>query len=393
MKEIHKQRGDGRLIASTPSLWVPIWLTMTASLASLIVILWFDFQAEKIEQEKFVQSAKLLAIGIASSIENSVILRDYAEIESKLKLALSDEHVTSAAVTDDRNHVLSYVERVGDSASSSTFTTRTIPAPSNLPFFQQTDDQATFWTAIGSPRTVGYLRFEFKRTRADLSLRSLRKDVITLSMAGALIMIGLLSVLMKRLRDLFKSREENLIALQTELMDVAYYDSLTGLPNRRLFREFLTREKVRCERSGQMFAVVFCDLDGFKEVNDLLGHDAGDQLLVAFARHLAKSLRQADTVSRFGGDEFVLLLRDIDSKSKCKEVMDRVMQIPEETTFINGHNTGCTLSAGIAMYPTDSTTERGLLGYADKAMYASKKTRENTYTFHSSDEEKMVGRA
>lgn len=373
------------LVASIPSLWALLWLTMAASIGSLFVILWFDYQAARIEQDKFEQSAKLLAAGLANSMENSVILRDYAELEARLKLALSDEQVISAAVTDDKGRVLSQVERTAGGESSTLYTPRTFLLPASTPLFQQSGNSALFWTSIGSKRPVGFMRFEFRRTQAELSLRDLRKKILTLSLAGAILMIGFLSLLIKRFRNLFKTREENLIAAHSKLIDVAYYDGLTGLPNRRLFREFLSQEITRCQRSEQMFAVVFCDLDGFKAINDTLGHDAGDQVLIAFGRHLVQSLRQSDTVSRFGGDEFVLLLRDISSRSKCREVMDRVMQIPEELNYVNGHEIKCSLSAGVAIYPNDGETEQKLMGNADKAMYQSKRTKNNGYVFYVSD--------
>lgn len=385
MKDRPGPRGKQALVASLPSLWALIWLTMAASVSSLFVIFWFDYQAARIEQDKFEQSAKLLAAGLANSMENSVILRDYAELEARLKLALSDEQVVSAAVTDNKGQVLSQVERTAGGETSTNYAMRTLTLPAKTPLFQQSGNNALFWTSVGSKRPVGYMRFEFQKTQAELSLRNLRKKILSLSLAGAILMIGFLSLLIKRFRNLFKAREEHLIAAHSELMDVAYYDSLTGLPNRRLFRELLSQEIAICGRTEQMFAIVFCDLDGFKEINDTLGHDAGDQVLIAFGRHFVQSLRQSDTVSRFGGDEFVLLLRDISSRSKCREVMDRVMQVPKELNYVNGHEIECALSAGVALYPIDGETEQSLLGNADKAMYQSKKTKNNSYTFHSPD--------
>lgn len=370
--------------ASTPSLWAPLWLAMAASLCSLVVVIWFHYQSVKVENGEFERSARMLATGLASAVETPLILRDYAELETKLKQALSVELLTSVVVADDSGHVLSHVERLSNGNITTLFGSEKIIPPQHGPFFDQSYGGALFWTPLGARRQIGYMRLTFHKTSGDESLLKLREVIIVISIAGALFLIVLLSYLINRLHNLFKNRESSLVAAQEELMSVAYYDSLTGLPNRRLFHEFINKEIAMAGRRGNIFAIVFCDLNDFKQINDTFGHDAGDQLLISVAITLLKSLRDVDTVTRFGGDEFVLLLRDISTQQECSDIVGRI--VGDHTASISGgQSIRWTLSAGVALYPGDGKTAHDLIDNADKAMYVAKQlSKESRCMFYNS---------
>nr|WP_249116072.1 EAL domain-containing protein [Azoarcus sp. L1K30] len=159
----------------------------------------------------------------------------------------------------------------------------------------------------------------------------------------------------------------------------ANYDALTGLPNRRLFHDRLREEIKRAQRHGTRLAQLFIDLDRFKEINDTLGHDLGDKLLIEAAARIHKVLRASDTVSRLGGDEFVVVLPDMDDKSAAATVAQHIidqMQMPFE---LDGKLAYVSASIGIAFYPDDSTEIDTLLSYADQAMYAAKAQGRNGF--------------
>lgn len=163
----------------------------------------------------------------------------------------------------------------------------------------------------------------------------------------------------------------------------AYHDPLTGLPNRLLLTDRLRMALARAQRSGSQVAVFFTDLDGFKQVNDTLGHATGDLLLIEVARRLMETLREEDTVSRQGGDEFVVVLPDVSQAGYAEVAARRVLSTVRESYRLEGAELSVTTSLGIAMYPSDGADAELLLRRADEAMYRAKKAGKNTFRFWS----------
>ncbi|PLX75272.1 MAG: GGDEF domain-containing protein [Azoarcus sp.] len=161
----------------------------------------------------------------------------------------------------------------------------------------------------------------------------------------------------------------------------ANYDALTGLPNRRLFHDRLREEVKRSQRGGGRFAQLFIDLDRFKEVNDTLGHDLGDKLLVEAAARISKSVRTSDTVSRLGGDEFVVIAPCIADKNAAGAIAQHIIEQMQLPFDLDGKLAYVSASIGIAFYPDDSTEMDTLLGYADQAMYAAKAQGRNGFCY------------
>jgi diguanylate cyclase (GGDEF)-like protein/PAS domain S-box-containing protein len=167
---------------------------------------------------------------------------------------------------------------------------------------------------------------------------------------------------------------------EQELERAAHYDSLTGLPNRSLFHDRLRQAMAAADRRHTELAVVYLDVDHFKDVNDRHGHPAGDELLMAFAQKLLRSVRRSDTVSRFGGDEFVLLLADLDDRVECMALLDRLMVHIVEPVEVSGKRLEITASAGLAFYaPGEGLDADELLRQADQAMYRAKQAGRNRY--------------
>jgi diguanylate cyclase (GGDEF)-like protein/PAS domain S-box-containing protein len=171
---------------------------------------------------------------------------------------------------------------------------------------------------------------------------------------------------------------------QDELERLAHFDPLTELPNRALFQDRLEHAIDRATRYGHMIALLLLDLDGFKTVNDSLGHPVGDQLLQEVARRLKTCVRVEDTVSRMGGDEFALILANMREGSDAIEVVRKILasiQIPLE---LDGQGAHVTASIGIAIYPADGETPIDLMRNADVAMYGAKEAGRNAYRFYQS---------
>ncbi len=175
-----------------------------------------------------------------------------------------------------------------------------------------------------------------------------------------------------RLEEVITTRTRGLEAANQQLRHLATHDALTGLPNRVLLDDRLQQAIAHADRDMRSFALLVCDLDRFKLINDSLGHRAGDELLQEVARRLTAVVRPSDTVARFGGDEFVLIGTSIgdadDAATLAARVMD-VLQAPVRIAAIDIHTSP---SIGIAMYPDDGTTMQALLAHADAAMYSAK---------------------
>jgi diguanylate cyclase (GGDEF)-like protein/PAS domain S-box-containing protein len=170
-------------------------------------------------------------------------------------------------------------------------------------------------------------------------------------------------------------------AREARIEHMAHHDFLTGLSNRFLLTDRFSQVAANAERNDTRFALLFIDLDRFKNVNDTLGHTIGDQLLCDVAQRLAHAVRNTDTISRQGGDEFIVLLNEIESPDTAAQVARKLMQVLGEPFQLGGHQITVTPSIGIAVSPEDGTDLDSLLKHADLAMYDAKQQGRNNYQF------------
>ena len=166
---------------------------------------------------------------------------------------------------------------------------------------------------------------------------------------------------------------------------LALNDALTGLPNRVLLLERLDQAMRQCQRSGEKLALLFIDLDRFKNINDSLGHSVGDRLLCEVSRRFVRCVRQSDTVSRQGGDEFVILLAQIESTELVANIANQLLNVVAEPYVIDDYELSVTHSIGIIVYPDDATEVDDIMRKADAAMYRAKELGRNNYQFYAQD--------
>ena len=174
---------------------------------------------------------------------------------------------------------------------------------------------------------------------------------------------------------------------QEQLQRMAHFDVLTGLPNRALFSDRFHQAIAHSKRSESLLAVCFLDLDNFKPVNDNFGHDVGDELLIEVANRIKSCIREEDTVSRQGGDEFTLLLNNIVSFAQCEHTMERIHHSLAQPFIFHGQSHNITASSGITLYPLDDGDADTLLRHADQAMYEAKQTGRNRYHLFNAEED------
>ena len=161
----------------------------------------------------------------------------------------------------------------------------------------------------------------------------------------------------------------------------ANFDLLTGLPNRRMLRDRLEQEIKKSDRDGLQLAILFIDLDHFKEVNDTLGHDIGDRLLIEAARRIRDCVRDSDTVARMGGDEFTLVLSELHDNERLERILESVLGALSSSFQLGNEQAFVSASIGITMYPADATEVESLFKNADQALYVAKGAGRNRFSF------------
>jgi diguanylate cyclase (GGDEF)-like protein/PAS domain S-box-containing protein len=209
-------------------------------------------------------------------------------------------------------------------------------------------------------------------------VEGLRKDGMPFSMELSVteIKLGDTHFFTAMLRDV---SEQKLVLKRIE--QLAHYDELTHLPNRSLFYDRLGQAITMAKRHKHRIALMYIDLDGFKNVNDTMGHHVGDLLLSQVAGRLRLCVRESDTLARLGGDEFTILLEDTHEHENVERVAKKVIQSIAQPFDLEGHAVQISASVGISRYPDDASTSGTLLIVADKAMYTAKSAGRNTYRF------------
>ena len=190
-----------------------------------------------------------------------------------------------------------------------------------------------------------------------------------------------LVVAMVRAQTMTESAE----AAAAQMSYMATHDGLTGLPNRALLTDRLTQAIVRTQRSGKRVALMYLDLDHFKHINDSLGHDVGDGLLQAVAARLRENVRQSDTVCRQGGDEFVVLLAEVDTTRDVAQSAQKLLTALSEPYMVGDHRLHLTLSMGISIHAKGTPGVETMMRDADTAMYHAKRQGRNQISFFTPD--------
>ena len=304
----------------------------------------------------------------------SLAARQLAEANRDLTLAgVVFEHIPEGVVITDRDAVIISVNPAFTAINGYTAAEAVGRNANLLKSNRHPDDfYRDLWREL---TTVGSWRGEVWNRRksgelypALLAISSLRDEA------------GAVSRYIGTLQDISHAKES-----EERIRYLAYHDVLTGLPNRQLFRDrtelainHARRDRVKC-------VLVFLDLDGFKKINDTLGHEVGDLLLVEVAGRLRRHIRVEDTVARLGGDEFLILLSRVRDEQAVLMVIDKVLQALSERYVVQGNEIAITASMGVSVYPNDGSTCDQLLKAADIAMYRAKETGKKGYVIYSQE--------
>jgi diguanylate cyclase (GGDEF)-like protein len=241
-------------------------------------------------------------------------------------------------------------------------------------------------TDLSLPDAHGLDAVQRLRASAPSATLVVCTDLNDETLALQLVLLGAQEYLLKEacteqllLRTLRFARERK--RSEERLAQMAFYDPLTGLANRSKFEECARLALARARRRNTRLACMFIDLDGFKGVNDRLGHETGDLLLQDIAERMRQVFRDYDTIARLGGDEFAILLTDIDDYGDVSHIASRLCDALSEPIAVDRHELHVTASVGISVYPDAADSVADLIRCADEAMYDSKRAGKNRFSF------------
>jgi diguanylate cyclase (GGDEF)-like protein len=356
-------------------------------IAAVITMLWFDSRAHQIRVAGLESTAKIMTEGVANSIRDDVIAQNYADLESRLKQAMSDNRIISIMVANEDGKVLSHVKRgLASGEVAVIYSSASIDVSS---VFSEARTEAFItskWLRLEAGVPIGWLKMEIGGTDVDDALIRLRRHVGLSLLSACIILLTALALVLRRTYRLLQLEEKMVLNKSKVLEHEAYHDSLTGLPNRHLLLDRINQAVAYSDRNYNKFAVCFSDLDGFKLINDEHGHDAGDYVLKEVARRLKLCVRANDTVARLGGDEFVMLLTNVEVNNEFQMALDRILsEVRKPILLPSGIAVNLTLSIGIAIYPDDPNSPSILLEHADQAMYEVKRSRKNGWLIRPSN--------
>ncbi|MET0083226.1 MAG: diguanylate cyclase [Sedimenticola sp.] len=267
------------------------------------------------------------------------------------------------------------------------------------PFRSQHDQYLDNYRTTGEAKIIGLGR-ELPGLHKDGSQFPLELGVTDIELTKQRLFVGVLHDITDRkkaeesqrqaMQELERRVEERTVELRLAnkaLTRLANYDSLTGLPNRTLFSERLKMAMAHARRNRCKIALLFMDLDGFKEVNDRHGHESGDLVLQETAKRLQNCLREEDTVGRMGGDEFTVILNNLADREDAASVAEKLIQAIDEPYEIADEIQQIGISIGIAIYPEDTDVMDTLMQYADDAMYRVKRSGKNSFKYYSKESE------
>lgn len=239
------------------------------------------------------------------------------------------------------------------------------------PFQEEHDGYVKRYLDTGRGRIIGVGPREVSALNKDGS-------VIPIDLAISEAIVGTERLFLGIVRDISERKRAH-----EDLLRVANYDLLTGLPNRMLFHERLGHAIDRSERNDSLIALLYIDLDRFKQINDSLGHDVGDHLLRQMAERLQSNVRKSDTVARLGGDEFAVILEDVNHISVVTRVAQKIVESLSRPATLNDREVHSGASIGITLYPLDDKLPEDLLKDADMAMYRAKEMGGNQFQYYS----------
>lgn len=360
-----------------------LWSTLIALVLISISSAWTYYSMNQLMQITQERREVALGKGLALAIGDLIAIRGYAELETNLQQIMGNEAIRSVAVADTSGNVLALLERKpGSDRASPNFSISKLSPPETGQesyLIQKEADTTVLWYKVDFGIPLGWIRMESSKLMNDELLENLRRNIL---LSVFVLFLGLFissMLLVYQAKRKAQRAELRLIRHNETLQDAAYLDTLTKLPNRLSLERLLEAAIDQSKENSQMLAICFLDLDGFKAVNDQLGHQAGDKLLIAAAGRMKKAIRETDSVIRLAGDEFVLLLGGLKDLNELDASMRRILELIAAPFMIDEQRVSISASIGVSIYPNDTCSINDLVDHADTAMYEAKNKGKNAW--------------
>ena len=379
---------DRRKENSSPIFYkLSAWSVSLSFIAILLSSVWTYYSVIQIYNSTYLKKAEQLARGAGLAIGDKLLSKDYTELESILKRLFLNKDLDLAVVADLNGKRVLTLKREKDTEPQLFFELSQLSIDKNIDIETRVDgnigDKIKVLQKIDPGIPIGWLYLELSNTTEELILQKLKTNILLVAIPLFIVIVIISLFLNKNLKT---KVDKNELLIKTEKNfwnSRAIEDPLTKLPNRLLLHNDLRSALAEANRMNSHVGIIFFDLDGFKQVNDQHGHQTGDLLLAEVAKRLVEYVRPGDKVIRYGGDEFIIIFNNLESRLELEGLIERLSEQINSPFDINGQTLNIRASIGVTFYPLDGSNDpEVLISHADEAMYVAKKLGKNqTYWY------------
>ena len=379
---------DRRKENSSPIFYkLSAWSVSLSFIAILLSSVWTYYSVIQLYNSTYLKKAEQLARGAGLAIGDKLLSKDYTELESILRRLFLNKDLDLAVVADLNGKRVLTLKREKDAEPQLFFELSQLSIDKNIDIETRVDgnigDKIKVLQKIDPGIPIGWLYLELSNTTEELILQKLKTNILLVAIPLFIVIVIISLFLNKNLKT---KVDKNELLIKTEKNfwnSRAIEDPLTKLPNRLLLHNDLRSALAEANRMNSHVGIIFFDLDGFKQVNDQHGHQTGDLLLAEVAKRLVEYVRPGDKVIRYGGDEFIIIFNNMESRLELEGLIERLSEQINLPFYINGRTLNVRASIGVTFYPLDGSNDpEVLISHADEAMYVAKKLGKNqTYWY------------
>ena len=379
---------DRRKENSSPIFYkLSAWSVSLSFIAILLSSVWTYYSVIQIYNSTYLKKAEQLARGAGLAIGDKLLSKDYTELESILKRLFLNKDLDLAVVADLNGKRVLTLKREKDAEPQLFFELSQLSIDKNIDIETRVDgnigDKIKVLQKIDPGIPIGWLYLELSNTTEELILQKLKTNILLVAIPLFIVIVIISLFLNKNLKTKVDKNEQLIKKEKNFWNSRAIEDPLTKLPNRLLLHNDLRSALAEANRMNSHVGIIFFDLDGFKQVNDQHGHQTGDLLLAEVAKRLVEYVRPGDKVIRYGGDEFIIIFNNMESRLELGGLIERLSEQINLPFDINGQTLNIRASIGVTFYPLDGSNDpEVLISHADEAMYVAKKLGKNqTYWY------------
>ena len=379
---------DRRKENSSPIFYkLSAWSVSLSFIAILLSSVWTYYSVIQIYNSTHLKNAEQLARGAGLAIGDKLLSKDYTELESILRRLFLNKDLDLAVVADLNGKRVLTLKREKDAEPQLFFELSQLSIDKNIDIETRVDgnivDKIKVLQKIDPGIPIGWLYLELSNTTEELILQKLKTNILLVAIPLFIVIVIISLFLNKNLKTKVDKNEQLIKKEKNFWNSRAIEDPLTKLPNRLLLHNDLRSALAEANRMNSHVGIIFFDLDGFKQVNDQHGHQTGDLLLAEVAKRLVEYVRPGDKVIRYGGDEFIIIFNNLESRLELEGLIERLSEQINSPFDINGQTLNIRASIGVTFYPLDGSNDpEVLISHADEAMYVAKKLGKNqTYWY------------